>query len=198
MKSSRGSKRETMSFVQKIYNILSKPKYSGIISWCEEGKNFQIHDQHLFTNIILPAYFKHINFSSFTKQLNKYGFNKTQENTLEFNHPLFQKNNETLLAKIRRKGAKPKIIKEKNSNFVSRLIEFQNQQNKMESFLENLEKQYNEIVEQNQALISGLIKSKKREKNIERFIENTKNNAEYDFGSDQEDFVRLSCLSYGE
>ena len=186
-----------MSFVQKLFKILSKPKYSGIVSWCEEGKNFIIHDQHLFSNIILSSFFKNISFASFTKQLNKYGFRKTKEDVLEFNHPLFKKNNETLLSKIKRKLTKPQIIKGKRLDCGSRLIQLQNQQNKMESFLENLEKQYNQIVEENQALICGLIQSKNREKNVGKFIENTKNDAEDDFGSEKEDFVGLSCFSNG-
>ena len=205
MKNKKAAKSKPTSFIRKTYKMLSKSKNSEIVSWSEAGKNFIIHDQHQFTNVILPSYFKHKNFASFNRQLNMYGFHKTREDALEFSHPLFQRNNESLLLEIHRKITEPTIFKETTSDLGNRLKNFQNQQNKMEDMLENLEKQYDEIMKQNQVLICELIQSKQREKTIEKYIESFKNrekSVKDDSGNDRdyakEDFIRFSPLSEDE
>lgn len=158
------------SFVKKLYKMLSVTSFNSIIGWIEDGIGFIIKDQHLFTNIILPQYFKHKNFSSFVRQLNMYDFHKLRENSLEFFHPLFQKGNTSSLCEIHRKNSESLSNKETVQNLSMRLERFQSQQIEIESIISNLEKAYDGIVEQNQHLIEELVKSKKREEAVERMI----------------------------
>jgi len=50
----------------------------GIVDWQEDGIKFRVKQIPLFTEWILPSLFRHCNFASFVRQLNKYGFNKVQ------------------------------------------------------------------------------------------------------------------------
>jgi heat shock transcription factor 1 len=140
------------------------------VSWLDDGNGFIIKDQHLFTNIILPQYFKHKNFSSFVRQLNMYDFHKLRESTLEFYHPLFQKGNHSSLVEIRRKNPESPSSKETVQNLSMRLERFQTQQLEIETMITNLERTYDNIVEQNHLLIEELVESKKREEAIGNLI----------------------------
>ena len=205
MKIRKNAKNQPTSFIRKTYKILNKPKHNSTISWSEDGFSFIIKDQHSFTNTILPLYFKHKNFASFNRQLNMYDFHKTKEDLLEFSHPLFQKNNESLLKDIHRKTAENPIFKETTLELGVRLKKFQTQQNIMEEMLDELEKQYDKIVEQNQILISELMQSKQREKRIEMYImkiedkvRDEKRKVSRPSSADGEEFLKLSPLSSDE
>lgn len=84
-----------------------------IVAWSESGLSFIVRNQKKFSEIVIPQYFKHNNFSSFVRQLNFYGFrkvkpdvnllNKDEENkVIEFKHPLFQQGRSDLLNEIKR------------------------------------------------------------------------------------------------
>ncbi len=93
MKREAGSPSE---FITKLYKILSAPEddmkeYNGphtkgpplppgtrmkdLISWQNED-TFMVKSQHKFELKVLPTTFRHANFASFVRQLNKYGFTK--------------------------------------------------------------------------------------------------------------------------
>ncbi|KAI9308842.1 HSF-type DNA-binding-domain-containing protein, partial [Cunninghamella echinulata] len=79
------------------------------ISWSENGESFIVFDIYEFSEAILPQYFKHNKWSSFVRQLNTYGFckvtdykNDNDKQTSEFRHPLFYRNGQHVLHKIRR------------------------------------------------------------------------------------------------
>ena len=48
------------------------------MQWTSTEDSFNIKDVNRFTDVVLPKYFKHSNFSSFIRQLNMYGFNKVR------------------------------------------------------------------------------------------------------------------------
>ena len=111
---SKNRKRSIPAFLIKAYEILEDTNNNLIISWTDRGDSFQVKDQFLFTNQILPIHFKHQNFSSFIRQLNMYGFNKSKcENQNEFFHKNFKRGMKELLLNIKRKpNDRKKVIKQ--------------------------------------------------------------------------------------
>ncbi|CCE62172.1 hypothetical protein TPHA_0C00150 [Tetrapisispora phaffii CBS 4417] len=109
------SAKQQNEFVRKIYSILEGGEYPEIVTWTEAGDSFVVVDTGKFTSQILPNHFKHSNFASFVRQLNKYDFHKvkrTQEErkvwqygelSWEFKHPLFKRGQEENLDNIKRK-----------------------------------------------------------------------------------------------
>ncbi|CDO91967.1 unnamed protein product [Kluyveromyces dobzhanskii CBS 2104] len=119
-------------FVRKLFLILESEEYTSIISWSPDGKNFIVLDTNKFTTDILPKHFKHSNFASFVRQLNKYDFHKVKrnkneapegiQNAWEFNHQYFRRHDEAGLDNIRRKpSSQKKILVDENSVIVRRL-----------------------------------------------------------------------------
>lgn len=60
------------------YSILENNSLSGVICWGSGGDFFVIKDVNDFTVNLLPRIFKHSNFTSFVRQLNKYDFRKVR------------------------------------------------------------------------------------------------------------------------
>mmetsp|Transcript_16795 Transcript_16795/g.14697 ORF Transcript_16795/g.14697 Transcript_16795/m.14697 type:complete len:124 (-) Transcript_16795:1329-1700(-) len=94
------------SFLKSTYDILSNPEYQNVISWNEDGDGFIIKDARRLEDTILPAFFKHKNFHSFVRQLNNYDFHKIKQddNSSEFKHDQFRRDQEHLLKEIARKN----------------------------------------------------------------------------------------------
>ncbi|KAI8609204.1 HSF-type DNA-binding-domain-containing protein, partial [Chytriomyces sp. MP71] len=46
------------------------------VAWSPKGDSFVVFDTTEFSRHVLPLLFKHKNFQSFVRQLNKYGFSK--------------------------------------------------------------------------------------------------------------------------
>ncbi|KAL2072228.1 hypothetical protein VTL71DRAFT_11571 [Oculimacula yallundae] len=107
-------------FVRKLYKMLEDPSYQHIVRWGEGGESFVVLENEKFTKQILPKHFKHSNFASFVRQLNKYDFHKVRQNNedstpsqygagaWEFKHPEFQANKKDSLDNIRRKAPAPR------------------------------------------------------------------------------------------
>ncbi|CUM64803.1 uncharacterized protein PRCAT00002416001 [Priceomyces carsonii] len=103
-------------FVKKLFQMLKEDTYKDIVRWTTNGDSFVVLNTNEFTKDILPRHFKHSNFASFVRQLNKYDFHKVKipneekqsyqygEDAWEFRHPDFRINDQESLENIKRKG----------------------------------------------------------------------------------------------
>lgn len=100
-------------FLVKTYDMVSTcdPR---LAEWAEDGETFVVKDPDEFAKVVIPKYFDHSKFSSFSRQLNFYGFKKvptkpvraanSKENVkhVRFYNELFKKNRKDLLSQIQR------------------------------------------------------------------------------------------------
>ncbi|KAH9832842.1 HSF-type DNA-binding-domain-containing protein [Rhodofomes roseus] len=101
----------TSDFVKKLYKMLEDTSWSHVVSWGPHGDCFVVKDMNEFTKSILPRMFKHSNFASFVRQLNKYDFHKVKnsddnqfgEHSWTFRHPDFHVDRRDALENIKRK-----------------------------------------------------------------------------------------------
>ncbi|KAL1915168.1 uncharacterized protein VTP21DRAFT_7649 [Calcarisporiella thermophila] len=83
-------------FVKKLYNMLEDKTHVDIVSWGKNLDTFVVRDATEFQSRILPKHFKHNNFASFVRQLNKYDFRKLRnpekngKQSWEFYHKNFR------------------------------------------------------------------------------------------------------------
>lgn len=103
-----------------LYRMLEDPSYASVVRWGDDGDSFVVLENEKFTKHILPKHFKHSNFASFVRQLNKYDFHKVRQNNedgqqsqygpnaWEFKHPEFKANSKDTLDNIRRKAPAPR------------------------------------------------------------------------------------------
>ena len=74
----------------------------------EDGRSIYIKDAFGLANQVLPQFFKHNNLRSMLRQLNAYGFKRTEEHVaagrLEYSHEYFREGRRDLLSQIPRIG----------------------------------------------------------------------------------------------
>lgn len=116
-------------FVKKLFQMLQDENYKDIVKWTDAGDSFVVLNTNDFTKDILPRHFKHSNFASFVRQLNKYDFHKVKipndekqhyqygDDAWEFRHPDFRINDRDSLENIKRKG--PSVKKTSPSSYVT-------------------------------------------------------------------------------
>ncbi|WWC90523.1 uncharacterized protein L201_005459 [Kwoniella dendrophila CBS 6074] len=130
-----GTQQGPSEFIKKLYKMLEEESVAfgkgkaagqprdkggkrGSVGWGRGGTTFVVWDMNDFTTKVLPQTFRHSNFSSFVRQLNKYGFSKIKhvdeesgtikENVWEFQHPSFQAGGKSDLENIKRKAVAPR------------------------------------------------------------------------------------------
>ncbi|KAK6385192.1 hypothetical protein LTR65_009593 [Meristemomyces frigidus] len=168
-------------FVRKLYKMLESPQDESVVRWGNEGDSFN----EKFTKHILPKHFKHSNFASFVRQLNKYDFHKVRHNNeeggsspygagaWEFKHPDFKMNNKDALDNIRRKAPAPR----KPTAIVDELIPTQQmdlvntQLLATQQQLQQLQERYNELSMHHSMLLQELIGVQKTVVNHEHVIQ---------------------------
>lgn len=173
-------------FVRKLYKMLENPTDENVVRWGDAGDSFVVLENEKFTKHILPKHFKHSNFASFVRQLNKYDFHKVRHNNeengqspygsgaWEFRHPDFQANNKDALDNIRRKAPaarKPNpatedlLVPTQQMDLVnSQLVATQQQ-------LQQLQHKYDELSVQHTVLMTELIGVQKTVVNHEHVMQ---------------------------
>jgi hypothetical protein len=83
------------AFLSKLWQIISDPANSKIISWNDDGTHVEVKDPEELGNQILGKHFKHTKFASFQRQLNYFGFKKQGRSkgndTILYFHQLFKR-----------------------------------------------------------------------------------------------------------
>ncbi|RMY55197.1 hypothetical protein D0863_13390 [Hortaea werneckii] len=172
MEGSQGpAPNNSSDFVRKLYKMLENPQDESVVRWGNEGDSFVVLENEKFTKHILPKHFKHSNFASFVRQLNKYDFHKVRHNNeeggqspygpgaWEFKHPDFKMNNKDALDNIRRKAPAPRkpnpiadeLIPTQQMDLVNTQLMATQQQ------LQQLQERYNELSMHHSMLLQELI-----------------------------------------
>ena len=81
-------------FPEKLHQMLEEIRQKGdesIVSWLPHGRAFRVHKKQQFIETVLPTFFGHSNYTSFTRQLNLYCFKlvKAGEDKGAYHHELF-------------------------------------------------------------------------------------------------------------
>ncbi|MCJ1246621.1 kinase-regulated stress-responsive transcription factor skn7 [Trapelia coarctata] len=176
-------------FVRKLYKMLEDPSYSTVVRWGDEMDSFVVLENERFTKSILPKHFKHSNFASFVRQLNKYDFHKVRHNNeengaspygpgaWEFKHPEFKANNKDALDNIRRKAPAPRkstqILDEPLPTQQMDLVNTQLVATQQQ--LQQLQERYNELSMHHSLLLQELIGVQKTVVNHEHVMQNVMN-----------------------
>jgi len=176
----KDSEKNAPSFMDKITQILEEEKFEEIVSWTEDGKGFVIKNPGLFTQQILPLYFKHKNYSSFVRQLNMYDFKKSVESRdlTVFKHPCFLKDRPELHKQIHRKTSEknwsilPKTasMRPELTPYLYRIYVLYRHGVACEDHIKVLEEKVGALAHQNNLLLNELMTNCTQLKKMEKFL----------------------------
>ncbi|KAF2640224.1 heat shock transcription factor 2 [Massarina eburnea CBS 473.64] len=167
--------------------MLENPTDENVVRWGNDGDSFVVLENEKFTKHILPKHFKHSNFASFVRQLNKYDFHKVRHNNeengqspygpgaWEFKHPDFKMNNKDALDNIRRKAPAPRKANNANEDMVIPAAQMDMMSNQLvatQAQLHTLENRYNELSIHHSMLLQEVIGLQKTVVNHEHVMQN--------------------------
>lgn len=93
-----------LRFPHKMHILLSNPEFENIICWLPHGRSWKIIDPKEFEKQVLPQYFLHTSFSSFTRQVNGWGFRRVTIN--QYYHEMFLRGMPHVSKKMKRLNKK--------------------------------------------------------------------------------------------
>ncbi|KAL0254845.1 kinase-regulated stress-responsive transcription factor skn7 [Diplodia seriata] len=181
-----GGGSNSSDFVRKLYKMLENPSDESVVRWGNEGDSFVVLENEKFTKHILPKHFKHSNFASFVRQLNKYDFHKVRHNNeengqspygagaWEFKHPDFKMNNKDALDNIRRKAPAPRKPAANPEDMViptQQMDMFNTQLMATQQQLQQLQERYNELSIHHSMLLQELMGMQKTIVNHEHIMQ---------------------------
>ncbi|KAF2670735.1 response regulator [Microthyrium microscopicum] len=158
-----------------------------VVRWGDQGDSFVVLENEKFTKHILPKHFKHSNFASFVRQLNKYDFHKVRHNNeegggspygpgaWEFKHPDFKMNNKDALDNIRRKAPaarKPAPQAEDMLVPTHQMDMLNSQLTAVQQQVQTLEKQNHDLTISNSLVVQELMNLQKFVTNHEHVLQN--------------------------
>ena len=143
-------------FLIKTYQLISQCE-DELAEWSDGGETFTVKDTAQFAKKEIPKYFEHNNFSSFSRQLNFYGFKKVPQKAIRidqegvknasghvrFYNEKFKRGHISLLAEIMRstKTAAVGTQSEEVQALTSRVASLETQLSNMKYDFENLQQQ---------------------------------------------------------
>mmetsp|Transcript_29878 Transcript_29878/g.43497 ORF Transcript_29878/g.43497 Transcript_29878/m.43497 type:complete len:363 (+) Transcript_29878:63-1151(+) len=101
-RSSKFCTNQPTRFPLKLMQVLSMKEHSNIITWLHHGRSFAIVNPKEFVSVILHFHFRKVKYSSFTRKLHRWGFQRVSrgEEAGSYYHKLFQRDNKELCQKM--------------------------------------------------------------------------------------------------
>ncbi|CAJ1950285.1 unnamed protein product [Cylindrotheca closterium] len=106
-----------LNFPAKLFVILSTPGYSDIICWLPHGRSWRVLQPQQFEEKVLPHFFRHGRYASFTRQVNGWGFRRivSGPDYNSYYHKDFLRGKPELYKKMRRPTKEEREIDETDS-----------------------------------------------------------------------------------